>query len=340
MNIPKQTAKVIFTGKEKAELQEVGLAPLGPGDVLIRNTWTMISTGTETTVYGGRFDPGTHWDNWVKWPFSPGYCSAGIVESVGVNVHTVKPGDRVAGRQHHVKYAVSTEADVRFIPDGVADRDAAWLHIALIVQFGVRRCKHEMGDDVAVVGLGPLGQLTVQFARAMGARRIIAIDPAAWRLELARQHGATHTLALGVDEAVSAVKDIVGERLCDAVYDVTGSDRVFAGAQQLLRSMGKLVLIGDSGSPAGQRLTPAVLTRNLNVIGTYASVAPVTDSVWNHWTKPNMDALFFQYLKDGRIRTAGLNSHAFSPSEAQNVYQKLLHERSNTMACHFDWSKI
>jgi 2-desacetyl-2-hydroxyethyl bacteriochlorophyllide A dehydrogenase len=340
MSIPKQTARIVFTAKERAELQEAPLKPVGPGDVLVRNTWTMISTGTETTVYGARFDSGTHWDRWVKWPFSPGYCSAGVVEAVGANVRLFKPGDRVAGREHHMKYAVSAEAEVRSIPDGVTERDAAWLAIGLIVQFGVRRCAHEMGDDVAVIGLGPLGQLTVQFARAMGAHRIIAIDPVASRLELAKQNGATHAVALGVDEALSVVKDIVGERLCDTVYDVTGSDRVFAGAQQLLRAMGKLVLIGDAGSPAGQRLTPAVLTRNLNVIGTYASAAPEMDSVWNHWTRPNMDALFFQYLKDGRIRTSSLNSHIFSPAEAQNVYQRLLHERSSTMACHFDWSKI
>ena len=57
-------------------------------------------------------------------------------------------------------------------------------------------------DAVAVIGLGPLGQLSVQYARVVGAREVIAIDTVPARLERARAHGATETLCMPAGEAV------------------------------------------------------------------------------------------------------------------------------------------
>jgi threonine dehydrogenase-like Zn-dependent dehydrogenase len=180
----------------------------------------------------------------------------------------------------------------------------------------------------------------VQFVRLLGARELIAIDTAPARLELAKSHGATRTLAVSVNDALDMVKEFTGGRLCDTVYDITGNDKVFAAAQQMLRKLGKLVLIGDTGSPAGQQLTSAVIGKSLQIIASHATVTPPVDSEWAHWTRANMIQLFFRYLKDGRMRVSDLNTHVFSPREAQAAYQKLLHERAGTMGVHFDWSKV
>ncbi len=340
MGLPGKTAKIVVVDKEKAELQEEALRAPGEGEVLVRSTWTLISTGTETIVYGKRFDPGTHWDQWIKYPTSIGYCQTGVVEAVGSGVKILKPGDRVAGRVGHRHYHVLPESQFLPIPDGVSDRDAAWHSLAAIVQGGVRRAAHEMGDDVAIVGLGPLGQLAVQFVRVMGAREIIAIDPVPGRLEMAKAHGATQTLTMDVDAAIAEVAKITSERLCDAVYDMTGNSKVFAAAQQMLRRFGKLVLIGDTGSPAGQHLTPALIVKSLQIIASHANNTPPGDTDWSHWTRDNMTALYFRYLKEGRMRVSDLNTHAFSPTEAQTAYQKLLYDRAGTMGCHFDWTRM
>jgi len=340
MPLPKTSANIIFTAKEKAELVTESIAPPGPGVLLVRTTYTLISTGTETICYGRRFDPGTHWENWVKYPFPTGYSHVGVVEAVGEGVTKYKAGDRVATTHAHRQYVHIPETNCYPVLDGVSDRDAAWFTISYIVQNGVRRAAHEMGENIAVVGLGPLGQMAVQYTKLFGAREVIAIDPVQMRLDMAKAHGATRTLAVGVDDALEAVKQFTGGRGADAVYDMTGNDRVFAGAQKLLRRFGKLVLIGDTGSPAGQHLTGEVITKSLQIVASHATNAPPEATDWAWWTRANMIALFYQYLKDGRMRVSDLNTHVFAPAECQNAYQKLLNDRSSTMGCHFDWTKI
>src|SRR6201999_864397 len=116
-----------------------------------------ISTGTETICYGRRFLPGTHWDNWVKYPFATGYSQVGVVEAVGAGVEQYKAGDRVCSVFEHRQFVVGPASSFFPVPDGVDDRDAAWFTLSYIVQNGVRRGAHELGQDYVVVGLGPLG---------------------------------------------------------------------------------------------------------------------------------------------------------------------------------------
>ena len=125
MATPTETLQIVFTEKEKAELRTIPLKPPGNGEVLVRTTSTLISTGTETICYGRRFDPGTHWDNWVKYPFPTGYSHVGVVESVGPGVTRFKAGDRVCSAASHQQYVVISADGLMPIPDGVSDRDAA-----------------------------------------------------------------------------------------------------------------------------------------------------------------------------------------------------------------------
>ncbi|MBA2480196.1 MAG: zinc-binding alcohol dehydrogenase [Planctomycetes bacterium] len=340
MPLPRDTWQVIFTGKEQAEFQRLPIEPPKAGEILVRATWTLISTGTETISYGRRFDAGTHWDNWVKYPFSTGYSHTGVVEAVGPEVTKWKVGDRVASGCTHKQFAVASQDAFFPIPEGVADRDAAWLSLSYVAQNGIRGVEHELGDDVAIVGMGPIGQLALQFVRLLGAREIIVIDPAQARLDMAMAHGATHALAVNVADALEPITRITGGRLCDVVYDITGNDRVFSAAQQLVRRRGKIGLIGDTGSPGGQTLTSAIIGKSLRIIATHGSASPQVDSEWSHWTRSNMILLFLRYLADGRMRLSDLNTHVFSPKDCQGAYQKLLHDRAGTMGCHFDWSEI
>jgi len=146
------------------------------------------------------------------------------------------------------------------IPDGVSDDDATWTALGKIAQIGVRAAEHRMGDSVIVIGLGLVGQLVTQYVRLMGASEIIAIDPAEMRLAMAKAHGATVTLALPAGEALAEVKRLTDERLTRVVYDVTGHPAVFPAALALCADRGRLVLLGDTGTPELQHLTPDVPT--------------------------------------------------------------------------------
>lgn len=335
-----ESLTVVFTGKEQLELRREEVASPGSGQVLIRTNKTLISTGTECICYQRNFAPGTHWDHWVQYPFHPGYSSVGEVVAVGADVTGLVPGQRVASRSSHAQFVLAAAERCVPVPDAVSDEDATWFGLAAIVQNGVRRANHVLGDDVVVVGLGQLGQLVVQYARLGGARQIIAVDPAEPRLALACSSGATTTLACGADRALEAVGALTGGRLADVVYDVTGHPAVFGAALGLARRFGTVLLLGDTGTPQLQTLTVDVVTRGLRIVGAHDTNPPPVSSDYAYWSHAEMAALFFTYLSRGQMNVASLISRRFDPREAADAYSLLLTERATTMGVILDWTDL
>ena len=329
---------IAFTGKETLEIQSVDVADPGPGEYLLETRASLISTGTECICYQRKFEPGTHWDMWVKYPFYPGYSNGGVVVARGEGATQFELGQKVAYRAGHRQYAILPEFALSSVPNEVSFKEAAWIALAKIVQNGVRKAEHSMGDDVVVVGLGILGQLVVQYARLMGARHIIGVDPATPRLEFAEISGATHTLPVTAAEAVSAVSELTDGRMADVVYDVTGFPQVFATALKLPRKFGTLLLLGDTGTPSGQQLTSDVIIRGLRIVGAHDSHPPQVSSEFLYWSNQKISDLFFTYLARGQMNVLELISHTYAPSQAEEAYSMLLAQRSSAMGVIFDWT--
>ncbi|MCY3658287.1 MAG: zinc-binding dehydrogenase [Caldilineaceae bacterium] len=330
---------ITFTGKSQLEHRSLPVDEPGPGEVLVATQSSLISTGTELICYLRNFEEGTHWDMWVRYPFFPGYSNAGIVVARGQGADRFEEGQLVAYRAGHRQYAVVPESTLLAVPPGVTAREASWIALAKIVQNGVRRAEHVMGDDVAVVGQGILGQLVVQYARLMGARNIIAIDLAAQRLEYSAEiSGATHTLQMPVDEALPKVAGLTSNAMPDVVYDVTGFPAVFASALKLPRKFGTLVLLGDTGTPSGQQLSSDVIIKGLKIVGAHDSHPPNEPTDWNHWTSQRISELFFTYLARGQMNVKDLITHTYKPRQAQEAYEMLARDRTSALGVVFDWT--
>jgi 2-desacetyl-2-hydroxyethyl bacteriochlorophyllide A dehydrogenase len=332
-----QSLNIIFPEKNRVEVREEEIPSLGDGQILVETRKSLISTGTECTCLKGDFAPGTVWDDWVQYPFAPGYCVAGRVLETAGDVTQFQSGDRVALRTPHRQYHVCRASKAFHIPDGVSDEEAVWFTMACSAQNGVRRAAHELGDVSVVIGLGLLGQLVVQYLRCSGAREVIAVDTSEKRLEMAAAHGATHTLALPVAEAAGEVERITRGRLADVVYDITGHPAVFAPALGLARTFGKLVLLGDAGTPSLQHLTHDVLSRSLQIIGAHAMNAPSIADKHQWWTNEHMTELFFAYLRRGQMRVSDLITHRYPPQQAPDAYDMLLTERTGAMGVILEW---
>jgi len=337
-----ESLNIVFTGENQLEVRRETVSPLQSGQVLVEGKKSLISTGTECICLARNFAAGTHWDNWVKYPFYAGYSHTGMVVEVGEGVSNFKVGDLVAARAGHRQFFVANASQLLPLRTDVAYEHAAWFALASIVQNGVRRAQLELGDTVVIIGVGLLGQLAVQYARLSGAREVIAIDtPASTaRLEMAKAHGATHTLAMSADEAKAAVSEITKGRLADVVFDVTGHPAVFPAALGLARRFGKLLLLGDAGRPSQQCLTSDVMTRGVRIIGAHDNDAPATESDYHYWTRDNMSQLFFDYVARGQMRIEDLISHRFSPENAREAYNLLLNDRTSAMGVIFDWSQV
>src|SRR4051812_19569833 len=329
---------IIFTGKDQVQVvEEEPLAAPGPGDIQVQTTRTLISTGTEGIVLGRKFSPGTHYDTWVKYPFRPGYSHVGRIIAVGPDVTEFNVGDRVATRGPHTSVAQVKAIHAVRIPDEVTDDDAAWTALGKIAQIGVRAAEHRMGDAVVVIGLGLVGQLTAQYVRLMGASEIIAIDPAEMRLAMAKSHGATVTLAKGAADAIAEVQRITNGHGPRVVYDVTGHPAVFPAALAMCGDRGRVVLLGDTGTPEAQHLTPDVIRRGLSIVGAHDRHAPADPVAGIEWNARQVFELFLKFLARKQMCVADLVTHRFRPEQAADAYAMLNRERERAMGVMFEW---
>jgi D-arabinose 1-dehydrogenase-like Zn-dependent alcohol dehydrogenase len=200
-----KSTNILLVGKQQVELCDRPIPEVPVDGLLARTQGSLISTGTECICYGGNHEPGTHWARWVKYPFNLGYSNVARVERIGFRVEGFEVGDRIFSSGNHHQW-ISVKAPVVKIPDAISDEEAAWSKLAVIAQTGVRRARLQMGAKVAIIGLGPIGQLLTQYARPMGAEEVLVIDPIEGRLEIAGAHGATQSFAGNPADAVDFIR--------------------------------------------------------------------------------------------------------------------------------------
>lgn len=331
---------VVFPEANQIEVREEPFTPPGSGEVLCRAQKSLISIGTETLCLRGVFDPGTNWEEWVQFPFRPGYSMAARVVEVGEGVSGLREGDRVAAWAAHEQFFKLHPENLYRIPDKVTDEEATWNCLAVTTQLGVRRAEHVLGETVGVVGLGMLGQLVVQYLRLAGARKIIAIDPVQNRLDMARIHGATHTLAADVRDIRTQIEAITRGKMLDAVYDITGHPAALAPCIQLVRKLGRVILLGDCPTPSDQCLGPGVVSDSVAILGIHGTMTPEQPSVHNPWTRREVIKLFFDYLEQDRMGVSDLITNRHSVHDAPEVYASLMEDRSSVMGVIFDWTVL
>lgn len=324
--------RIVFTGKQQVSLETFTPAKVDVGQVRVQVLKSLMSTGTENIVFNRLFDAGTHWDNWVKYPFYPGYSCVGVVEEVGPEVKALAVGQRVAVRKGHASHHVVGAGSCYPVPEEVSTDDAVWFALAKIAFMGAQAAQYAMGDSALIVGAGPIGQMSVRWALAAGAAPVIIADTVERRLELARLAGPVCTVAQPVDSAEKQVRACNGNALPRVVIDTTGNAQVFAGALTLAADFGRVVVLGDTGTPAQQRLTMDVIRRGLSIVGAHDihSREP--------WTEPKIVELFFELVRSDRFRVSGLNTHSFSPQECVSAYETANTRRGETMGIVFDWA--
>jgi 2-desacetyl-2-hydroxyethyl bacteriochlorophyllide A dehydrogenase len=329
-----QPRRLVFPAKQQVLIEEFDPGKPSTGQVLVRTQLSLMSTGTENIVYNRLFDPGTHWDNWVKYPFYPGYTSVGIVEALGEGVTMVKAGDRVAFRCPHRSHAVVDEASCYPIPDELSFEQAVWFALAKITFIGAKAADYRLGDTALVIGAGPIGQMSIRWAAAAGLNPIIAIDTAKSRMPLAQVGGATDVITAPITEAREALQRIGNGRLPKFVIDSTGNAAVFSAALGLVADRGKVLIMGDTGSPASQTLTTDVIMRGITIVGAHD----------NHntaeWHEATIVRLFYSLVASGRFSLEGLTSHVFAPGQCAEAYLTANRDRSSTMGLIFDWAGI
>ena len=331
---------IVFPEAGRVAVVEEEVGQPGPGEVLCRARQSLVSLGTEGNCLHGICDPGTYWEEYIRYPFRPGYSMAAEVVAVGADVTSHRRGDRITSWAPHCECFISAQDQLFPVPNGITDEEATFATLARTTQIGVRRAELELGETVVVVGLGILGQLVTQYLSLSGARRVIVVDPIARRRELALANGATDAIGVPVRDAREEVARITGGAMADAVFDVTGHPAVLAPASLLLRKLGRLVLLGDSPTPSRQALGPRIVGDSIAILGIHGMMYPADATPFNQWTAAAMTSLFFDYLLSKRMNVAALVTHRVSPLDAHEVYKSIARQPDAALGVLFDWTRL
>lgn len=322
--------RLVFHGEGQVACEAFTPPACGPAQVQVRSESTLMSAGTELIALHRVFEAGSVWDQWVRYPFHPGYAWVGRIVAIGREVSGYALGQRVCGRLPHASMHTVDAAALAAVPEGIDARDACWFALAKIAAMGLRAASPSPSESVLVIGCGPIGQMLVRWLATTGVTRIVALDPIESRLRLARDGGATDLLHAKVEDGLPALRQ--RGALPEVVIDCTGNHAVFAHALACVADRGRVILLGDNGNPGKQHLTGDVIFRGLTIRGAHDSLET------SDWNAALIRDTFFRLHGDGRFPLAGLGTHHFPPEQCSAAYTFAREHRNDSMGIFFDWA--
>ncbi|HVU23782.1 MAG TPA: zinc-binding alcohol dehydrogenase [Opitutus sp.] len=328
-----KTTALFMTGIDRVELIDANVPDPGPDDVVVESLHTAISPGTELRCLAGRQHGGT-------FPFIPGYSMVGrviargaraaIAEGTNVFCLGTERADRPLLWGAHIGHAVRPAASVFPLPADADPHDFALAKVAAIAYRGVRVAQTRPHEEVAVVGLGLIGQLAARLHRLAGAR-VVAADLDASRVAVARSAGVdAHVPASGLRETFARAQP----HGADVVVDSTGAGPVLQQTLQLAKP-----------KPWDDTVTEPT---RLVIQGSYADdvVFDYHEAFCRELTvflprdhQPRDLVSVLSFIADGRLRTRDLVSEIRPPREAPAVYAALRAAQPGLITAVFDWSR-
>ena len=343
-------------------VEEVPAPILREGGVLVKNAFSLISAGTERTsvetakasligkarsrpdlvkqVFNNIKKEGlittykkvkTRLDNFK----TLGYSTAGVVIESSCDEFQV--GDRVAC----AGAGYASHAEVVFVPKNLATKlpknvdfdEAAFTTLGAIAMQGVRQADVKIGESVAIIGLGLLGQLTLQIIKAAGCN-VIGIDISHSALELAKELGADKTVESKTEIALKAVDLLTGGLGVDAVIitAATKSNEPIEIAGNICRDRGRVVIVGAvradvPRSPFYEKEIEIKMSRSYGpgrYDYNYEEKGTDYPAGYVRWTENrNMDS-FLKLVSEKKINLKRLITHRFPIKEAVKAYDVIL----------------
>lgn len=348
------------------EVHDAPVPLLRPNGVLVRTHYSLISSGTEGgTVRLAKMnllDKARSRPDLVKKvlnvvrtdgvmtaidavvnnldaPVPLGYSAAGEVVEVGAGVTDLKVGDKVAcfGSfvANHAEYNFIPRNMCVRVPDDMDLRLAAFCMLGAIAMGGVRRAQVELGSTVLVIGLGLIGQITVQLLKAAGCH-VFGIDLDPSKLELAKQSGATEAMLrseANVEEAIKAFSDGLG---VDAtiITAASPSPDPIALAGRVTRQRGRVVALGRVPYELPR---DEYLFKEIDFVTTLAFGPGVNDpnyeqkgfdypAAFVRWSGNRNVKSFIKLIKDCRLNLKPLITHEFGIDESDGAFALLTGE--------------
>jgi predicted dehydrogenase/threonine dehydrogenase-like Zn-dependent dehydrogenase len=257
--------------------------------------------------------------------------------AVGEGVPLLQTGDLVAcagaGKANHAELVVVPHNLVTSVPAGLSLQAAASVALGSIAMQGVRRSQAQLGEIIAVIGLGLVGQLTVQLLRAAGCK-VIGFDLEPARAQLARSLGAQHAYAVQETDMLTTIRNLTMEHGVDATLiaaSAPGTNTIAQQAMEITRKKGRVVVVGDVGlglerSPLYQKELDLLISSSYGpgrYDPNYEERGLDYPLAYVRWTAGRNMALYLQLLAEGVVKFEPLISAIYDIDHAAEAYQAI-----------------
>ena len=318
-----------WTTFDQLTLTDLPAPLLGPRDVRIRIQAAGVSFATSLVVQG-------KYQRKPPLPFVPGTEVAGLISEVGAEAQRFRIGDRVCAVLDWgglAEEATAREVNVFKIPDGLAFARAIAFTNSYATSSAALTWPHllnvQAGHWLLVHGAsGGVGIAAIEIGKILGAT-VIATAGSAEKLEIARAHGADHTINYRADEFRNKVLALTEGRGVDAVYDPVGGE-VFLQSLRCMAPEARIMPVGFAGGDIPQLPANLLLVKNLSVcglnMGLYYGWSP--NDLRYHYedrVRANMD-LLFGWFDQGRINP--IVSATYPLARVQQAMDDVLNRRA------------
>lgn len=328
----------VLVSPGKLEVQEVDIPEIGDHDLLIKVAYAGIC---------GSDIPRANAENGARmYPLILGHEFSGVVAEVGDKVTRLKIGDRVAvaplipdpnseytqegyyglsdnyniigtgSNGGFAEYARVPEEHAVIVPDELDLVTAAGVEPATISFHALQKANIQVGDIVAVLGCGPIGQFAIQIAKIFGAKKVIAVDISDEKLELAKKLGADVTINSMNEDLEEAIKRETKLGV-HVVIETAGTKITQKQSLLITRKKGTIVFVGLSHQelPLTASEAERILRAELTITGS-----------WNSYTAPYPGRAWEATLDEmgkGRIEFKPMISHIIGLSEVKDYLPKM-----------------
>jgi predicted dehydrogenase/threonine dehydrogenase-like Zn-dependent dehydrogenase len=361
--------KQVFIGPQGVQVRHLPAPTPADGELLVEVRYSLISTGTEVAALsssaelpfrkalaspGGLGKAMKHVRNHgvrktiekalgkKGGAIAVGYSCSGVVLENGSGVEGLRRGDEVAcagsGRAYHAEVVAVPKNLVVPVPSGCTLPAAASVALGAIALQGVRRADTKIGETVAVVGLGLVGQLTVQILRAAGCRPF-GVDVEPQRVELSRTHGAERAFTPGEVSVEEEMRRLTAGRGVDATIITASSktDAIVQQAMEITRRKGRVVVVGDVGlglkrSPFYEKEIDFLISCSYGP-GRYDPAYEDGGFEYPYpyvrWSENRNMSEYLRLVAQGLVQLDGITDREFPVDQAAEAYEELRHEGSN-----------
>lgn len=313
-------------------------------EVLLKTHYTLVSPGTELAIYTALDKDVYKSGSWCSYPFNPGYISVGEVIETGRHVSKISKGDVVFTYSNHASIARidPTRTICLKLPADIDEKDSLFARMATIAMTALRVSDGELGDNVAVIGLGLVGNMAAQFFTLAGMN-VIGVDLVDERLEIAKKCGVKYAVNPSREDVRERVMELTGGGGCEVTVEAIGNPRKIETCCQITKALGEVVLLG---SPRGEYATD--LTEILNYVhlwprgcltfkGAHEWRFPIHQVEGSKHSIERNTRIALGLISEERLRVKELLTHTVKPEGIREAYEGLLNKKDEYLGVVIDW---